>query len=191
MKRLCDVVFASLLFLITLPVLLAVMLITWIELRCNVIFAEQRVGKDGKLFVMLKVTSMKPTPENIAARKLGPIRKNDPRITRFSAFIRRYSLDELPQFINVIKGEMSLIGPRPELIRQTEKWREILPDYDRRVEIRPGMSGWAQINGYRKCYIEPEKKLEHDLFYIDNWSLWLDIKIALLTPWAILHYEVW
>lgn len=190
-KRLADIVCAVLLLVLTAPVFLLVLVITWWQLRCWVIYSEPRVGKDGKPFIMHKVVTMIQTPENLEARKLGPIKKNDPRLTKFGRFIRRYSLDELPQLFNVIKGDMSLIGPRPAGFEVVERWRDVLPNYMRRFSVLPGMSGWAQVNGYRKGYIEPENRLEHDLYYIDNWSLFFDIIIALKTPKAILVTDVW
>lgn len=190
-KRVYDLFLATTLLLLTFPLLLAIFLITWLQLRCNVIFAEQRFGRKGRLFVMYKVTTMKPTKENIAMRSLGPIKRNDPRITMFARFIRRYSLDELPQLVNVIKGDMSLIGPRPELPTSVKYWSKILPDYQQRFNVYQGMSGWAQVNGYRKGYIEPGKRLYYDLYYINHWSIWLDLKITILTPWAIVKFEVW
>lgn len=191
MPRKIEFVLTILLIVFTLPLLGIVLLITWLELRCNVIFSESRVGKNGKLFKMHKVTTMKPTKENLAARALGPIRKNDPRITLSSRLIRRYSLDELPQLFNVIKGEMSLIGPRPELPKSVEHWDQKLPLYRERLTVLPGISGWAQVNGYRKGYIEPEKRLNHDLIYIRHQTPWFYLKIFTMTPWAIIKYEVW
>lgn len=190
-KRLLDVILASILFLLTLPVLTVVLLVTWAELKCNVIFAEKRVGRNGQMFTMYKVTSMKPTKENLAARAFGPIKKNDPRLTKFSQFVRRYSLDEIPQFVNVIKGDMSIVGPRPELPKAVIRWKSELVDYHKRLDVLPGMTGWAQVNGYRKGYIEPEKRLEHDLHYIANMSIWFDLWIILLTPLAVIRTEVW
>lgn len=190
-KRLSDIVLATILLLLTMPLLTVVLLVTWVELRCNVIFAEKRVGKNGLFFTMYKVTSMKPTKENIAARALGPIKKNDLRLTRFSRFVRRYSLDEIPQFFNVIKGDMSIVGPRPELPKAVEHWKSELVNYHERLDVLPGMTGWAQVNGYRKGYIEPELRLEHDLYYIANMSIWLDLRIILLTPSAVIKTEVW
>lgn len=190
-NRWIDIVLSSVLLLVALPILCCILFITWWQLRCNVIFAEKRVGKNGILFVMYKVTTMKPTVENLAARSLGPIKKNDPRLTRFSQFLRRYSLDEIPQFFNVIRGDMSLVGPRPELPKAAEKWGLEFPDYFRRLVVSPGMTGWAQVNGYRKGYIEPETRLKHDLFYISNMSILFDLWIIILTPKAIIKYEIW
>lgn len=190
-KRLSDIILATILLLLTLPVLVVVLLATWMELRCNVIFAEKRVGRGGQLFTMYKVTSMKPTKENIAARALGPIKKNDPRLTWLGRFIRRYSLDELPQFVNVIKGDMSIVGPRPELPKAVERWKSELVSYHKRLDVLPGMTGWAQVNGYRKGYIKPERRLEYDLYYIANMSIWFDLWIILLTPMAVIRTEVW
>lgn len=161
MNRKCEVALTIFLMVLTAPILIAVLLITWLELRCNVVFSDSRVGK------------------------------NDPRVTRFSRFVRRYSLDELPQFFNVIKNEMSLIGPRPELPKGVEHWAQQLPLYKERLTILPGISGWAQVNGYRKGYIEPEKRLSYDFVYVRQRNFWFYMKIFAMTPWAIIKYDVW
>lgn len=190
-ERLIDLLLAISMLVICSPVLLFVLVVTKIHLNCNVTFADLRVGKDGKVFKMYKITTMKPTPENLALRKLGPIQKNDPRISRFSMFLRRYSIDELPQLINVIKGDMSLVGPRPEFVHLSKDYSNQLVGYDRRLLVLPGMTGLAQINGFRKSHIESEKRLAHDIFYIEHKNLWLYFLILIKTPWAVVHYEVW
>jgi len=191
LERMADLALAIVLFIFSAPILLVILIITKLQLRCNVIFTDTRIGKDGKPFGMYKVTTMKPTPENLAMRKLGPIKKNDPRITRFSRFLRRYSLDELPQFVNVIKGEMSLVGPRPELPHLVEYWSNQLPAYRQRLQVLPGITGLAQIKGLRKSNIDPEKRLEQDMRYVEGKSFWLYLWIILATPKAVIQYEVW
>jgi putative colanic acid biosynthesis UDP-glucose lipid carrier transferase len=110
--------------------------------------------------------------------------QNDPRVTPFGAFIRRTSLDELPQFINVLQGKMSIVGPRPHACAHNEEYRKIVPKYMQRHLVKPGITGWAQINGWRgetDTLEKMEKRVEFDLHYINSWSLWLDIKIIFLT----------
>jgi len=110
--------------------------------------------------------------------------KNDPRVTKFGAFIRRTSLDELPQFINVLQGSMSIVGPRPHAVAHNEEYRKIVDNYMIRHKIKPGITGWAQINGYRgetETVDKMEKRIQYDIQYMQNWTLWLDIKIIFLT----------
>ena len=113
-------------------------------------------------------------------RKKGWTQKNDPRVTKVGGFLRKTSLDEFPQLFNVLKGDMSLVGPRPERPQYVEKFREEIPRYMIKHQVRPGMTGWAQVNGYRGD-TSIRKRIEHDLYYIENWTLGLDIKILFLT----------
>ncbi len=190
-NRLVDLVLALFILVLVSPVLVTIIVVTKCHLRCHAIFKDNRIGKDGRQFGMYKITTMKPTPENLAMRKLGPITKHDPRISRFSHLLRRYSLDELPQLVNVIKGDMSLVGPRPELPHLVEQYASQLPQYKKRLQVLPGMSGLAQVYGFRKSHIEPERRLERDLYYVEHQSPWLYFWILLLTPWAVIKYEVW
>jgi putative colanic acid biosynthesis UDP-glucose lipid carrier transferase len=110
--------------------------------------------------------------------------RNDPRITPFGAFLRRTSLDELPQFINVLQGKMSIVGPRPHAIEHNEQYKRLINDYVRRHKVKPGITGWAQINGWRgetDTFEKMKKRIEYDLCYIENWSLWFDLKIIIIT----------
>lgn len=110
--------------------------------------------------------------------------KNDPRVTKFGAFIRRTSLDELPQFVNVLQGSMSIVGPRPHAVAHNEEYRVLVDNYMIRHKIKPGITGWAQINGYRgetETVDKMEKRIQYDIQYMQNWSLWLDIKIIFMT----------
>jgi len=139
-----------------------------------VLFTQIRAGKNGKPFTIYKFRTM---IENAEEKGSGYfVEKNDDRITRVGAFLRRFSLDEFPQLINVLKGDMSLVGPRPTLMYQVKEY----DDYQwRRLEVKPGITGWAQVNGRNKL-TWPEK-IEHDVWYVDNRSLWLDIKIIFKT----------
>ncbi len=141
-----------------------------------IFFKQTRVGYQRKEFKMLKFRSMRQNNEENTAWTTD----EDPRRTRFGAFLRKTSLDELPQLINVLKGDMSLVGPRPELPHFVEQFRETIPYYMVKHQVKPGMTGWAQVNGYRGD-TSIEKRIELDLWYIDNWSPWLDIRILFRT----------
>ena len=143
-----------------------------------VLYRQERTGLDGRKFQMVKFRTMVEDAEKIT----GPVwaNRDDPRVTPFGRWLRRTSLDELPQLFNVIKGEMSLVGPRPERPLFVEQFREAVPKYLLRHKVKAGMTGWAQVNGWRG-QTPLEKRLEYDLYYIENWSLGFDLKILLLT----------
>lgn len=196
-KRIFDIVGSLILIILFSPVFLITALIIWLEREGPVIYKNERIGDDGKKFYAYKFRYMKwrysihkdnPNFEEAVAyeKKLiaersvreGPLYKikNDPRKTSFGRFIERYSIDELPQFFNVLKGDMSLVGPRPHQEREVEKYRE----YHRRLlTIKPGITGMAQVSGRSDLDFEDEYKL--DLYYIENWSLWLDIQLCFKT----------
>ncbi|KAA0913845.1 sugar transferase [Psychrobacter sp. ANT_WB68] len=144
-----------------------------------VLFKQRRIGQGGKLFIMYKFRSMIPSAEASGSQMAS---YNDMRVTKFGCFIRKTRLDELPQFINVLKGEMSLIGPRPEQLDFVESFNETIPFYRYRHIVKPGISGWAQVmHGYASDEDETKVKLEHDFFYIKNFSLTLDLLIVIKT----------
>ena len=175
-KRAMDVVGSLLLIVLTSPVMLAVAIGVKLSSPGPVIFRQERVGRGKKVFEMYKFRSMRVTD----TQDSGWSTQDDPRKTRFGSFIRKTSLDELPQFFNVLRGDMSLIGPRPEVPYHVEHFRREIPRYLVRQQIRPGMTGWAQVNGLRGD-TSIEKRIEYDLWYIENWSLQLDMKILLMT----------
>ncbi len=147
-----------------------------LDSRGPVFFRYPRVGRNGRTFVPLKFRTM---VEGALDRGLGTtVSESDQRVTRVGGFLRRWALDELPQLWNVLKGEMSLIGPRPTFAYQVEQYDEV---QRRRLEVRPGITGWAQING--RNAIEWPKRIELDVWYVDNATLWLDLKIMLKTLW--------
>lgn len=160
-----------------------IMLITAVLIKITspgpLIFTQERVGLHNKPFKMYKFRSM--TVQTKEEEKKGWTVKDDPRVTGIGKFIRRTSIDELPQLFNVLKGDMSLVGPRPERPQFVEKFREEIPRYMVKHQVRPGMTGWAQVNGYRGN-TSIKKRIEHDLYYIENWTVGLDIKILLMTP---------
>jgi len=178
MKRCVDLFGAMLALVLFSPV----MIVTAIVVKCtsdgSVIFKQERVGLQNKTFCMYKFRSMIVQDE--ACEKKEWSVKNDPRITPIGRFIRRTSIDELPQLLNVIRGDMSLVGPRPERPQFVEKFKNEIPRYMIKHQVRPGMTGWAQMNGYRGD-TSIEKRIEYDLYYIENWTLGLDFKIIILT----------
>ena len=142
-------------------------------------FCQDRPGLGGKIFKLCKFRSMQPSPGN----ENQPDRDAE-RITPIGSFLRRSSLDELPELFNVLKGEMSIVGPRPLLVQYLERYS---PEQARRHELPPGITGWAQVNG--RNAISWEQRFQLDVWYIDHWSLWLDIRIILMTLWKVLRGE--
>jgi Undecaprenyl-phosphate glucose phosphotransferase len=177
-KRVFDVLFVVIVSIIISPLLLAVALGVKFSSPGPIIYKQERVGENGRVFEIYKFRSMTTENEYIDDQKWT--QKDDPRITTFGKFIRKTSIDELPQFYNILKGDMSLIGPRPERPYFVRKFRESVPKYMIKHHVRPGMAGWAQINGYRGN-TSIVKRIEYDIFYVENWSIWLDIKIFLKT----------
>ena len=160
------------------PLFLLIAFIVKLKDGGPVLYSQRRVGLNGKQFTVFKFRTMTDGAE----RELGPVWSvpNDPRCTRPGAWLRRYGLDELPQLWNILRGDMSLIGPRPERPRFVRDFRSEMPEYDLRHSVRPGLSGYAQIHGWRG-YTSVEDRLKHDLYYVKNWSPILDCRILLLT----------
>ena len=177
-KRAMDIVGALLCIVLFSPVMLSTAILVKTTSKGPLIFAQERVGRHNRPFKMYKFRSMEVQEEK--QEQKGWTVKNDPRITAVGKVIRKTSIDELPQLFNVMKGDMSLIGPRPERPQFVEKFREEIPRYMIKHQVRPGMTGWAQVNGYRGD-TSIKKRIEHDLYYIENWTVGLDIKILFLT----------
>ncbi len=178
LKRITDITGAAFAIVIFSPVMLITMLAVKLTSRGPVIFAQERVGLHNKPFNMYKFRSMYvQTPEEEAARWTT---RGDPRVTPVGRFIRRLNIDEMPQFFNVLKGDMSLVGPRPERPQFVEKFKEEIPRYMIKHQVRPGITGWAQVNGYRGD-TSIRKRIDFDLYYIENWTFGLDIKILFQT----------
>lgn len=178
MKRSMDLVFGSIALLLFSPLMLVISLLIKLTSKGPLIYKQERVGLHNKPFKMYKFRSMceqEPSKEKKEWTVPG-----DPRVTPVGRFIRKTSIDELPQLWNVLRGEMSLIGPRPERPYFVEKFKEEIPRYMIKHQVRPGITGWAQVNGYRGD-TSIHGRIEHDLYYIENWTLLLDIKIAILT----------
>ena len=177
-KRAVDIVGSLVCLVLFSPVMLVTAVLIKLTSPGPLIFKQERVGLHNQPFIMYKFRSMEVQKANVEQK--GWTTRHDPRVTGIGKFIRRTSIDELPQLINVLKGEMSLIGPRPERPQFVEKFREEIPRYMIKHQVRPGMTGWAQVNGYRGA-TSIRKRIEYDLYYIENWTLGLDIKILFLT----------
>ncbi len=177
-KRLVDIVGSAVGLIIASPIMIVSAILIKATSDGPVIFAQERVGLHNKPFQMYKFRTMIEQTESEEAK--GWTTKDDPRVTKVGKFLRRTSLDELPQLFNIFVGQMSLVGPRPERPQFVEKFREEIPRYMIKHQVRPGLTGWAQINGLRGD-TSIEKRIEHDLYYIENWTLEFDIKILLLT----------
>ncbi len=177
-KRLVDIVGSAVGIVLASPIMIVSAILIKATSDGPVIFSQERVGLHNKPFKMYKFRTMIEQTEAEEAK--GWTTKDDPRVTKIGRFLRRTSLDELPQLFNIFIGQMSLVGPRPERPQFVEKFREEIPRYMIKHQVRPGLTGWAQINGLRGD-TSIEKRIEHDLYYIENWTLEFDIKILLLT----------
>jgi len=180
-KRLFDIVFSSFVIVFVLSWLYPILgLIIKIQSPGPVIYKQLRSGKDNQPFVCYKFRSMRLQGEAAFMQAT----KNDTRTTRIGKFIRKTSLDEIPQFVNVLLGDMSVIGPRPHILSMTEEYGQLINQYMVRHFLKSGITGWAQVNGFRgetKDDHSMEKRVEHDIWYLENWSLMLDLKIVLMT----------
>lgn len=177
-KRAVDLIGATVAIILFSPVMLLTVLVVALTEEGSVIYRQERVGLHNQVFYMYKFRSMIMQDEE--KEKAEWSTRNDPRITPVGKLIRRTSIDELPQLFNVLKGEMSLVGPRPERPQFVQKFRDEIPRYMVKHQVRPGMTGWAQINGYRGN-TSIEKRIEYDLYYIENWTIVFDMKILILT----------
>jgi putative colanic acid biosysnthesis UDP-glucose lipid carrier transferase len=155
----------------------------------KVLFVQDRIGTKNKIFKCYKFRTMKEGND----LKFQPVTKNDPRVTKLGLFLRKTNLDELPQFLNVVKGDMSVVGPRPHPIAFNEVYTEMVDEIKLRSRVKPGITGWAQVHGFRGDVVDYEenkkrtlKRIEFDIWYIENWSFWLDVQIILLTIWQML-----
>lgn len=177
-KRAVDLIGETVAIILFSPVMLLTVLVVALTEEGSVIYRQERVGLHNQVFYMYKFRSMIMQDEE--KEKAEWSTRNDPRITPVGKLIRRTSIDELPQLFNVLKGEMSLVGPRPERPQFVQKFRDEIPRYMVKHQVRPGMTGWAQINGYRGN-TSIEKRIEYDLYYIENWTMVFDMKILILT----------
>jgi exopolysaccharide biosynthesis polyprenyl glycosylphosphotransferase len=180
-KRAMDVVISLLVLVLGSPLFLAIAIAVKATSKGPILYRQPRIGLDGQIFQCLKFRSMREDAEATS----GPVwaTANDPRTTPVGRFLRRTNLDELPQFWNVLVGEMSLVGPRPERPEFVTQFQEAIPRYMMRHRVRCGITGWAQVNGLRG-QTPIDQRLLYDLYYVENWSIWLDIKILVTTLWA-------
>ncbi|MCK5504036.1 MAG: undecaprenyl-phosphate glucose phosphotransferase, partial [Thermodesulfovibrionia bacterium] len=179
-KRALDIIFSLAAIIAVLPLMLLIAIVIKITSAGPIFYRQERMGLDGKNFHMLKFRSMKVNAESQSGAVWA--KENDPRRTFLGSFLRKTSLDELPQFFNVLKGDMSIVGPRPERPVFIKEFKEKIPKYMLRHKVKAGITGWAQVNGWRGN-TSLEKRIECDIYYIENWSLWFDIKIMWLTLW--------
>jgi putative colanic acid biosynthesis UDP-glucose lipid carrier transferase len=181
-KNFVDKVLALVILVLVSPLMFAIALGIKLTSRGPVFFRQRRLGAGGEEISVLKFRSMVVHAEEVG--RISQARRGDERVTPFGSFLRRTSLDELPQFFNVLSGDMSIVGPRPHAIEHNEHYKELVQKYMLRHKVKPGITGWAQVNGYRgetDTLEKMAKRVEYDLHYIENWSLWLDLKIMALT----------
>lgn len=181
-KRTFDLAVSGTILVLLSPLFLLVAILIKLDSKGLIFYRQERLGMDGNRFEMLKFRSMKVGAE----QETGPVwaKENDPRSTRIGNFIRKTSIDEFPQLINVFRGEMSLVGPRPERPYFVEQFKKLVPKYLDRHRVKTGMTGWAQVNGLRGD-TSLEERIKYDIYYIENWSLWFDVKILLKTIRAL------
>ena len=180
-KRAFDVVAAIAGLIVVSPLFVIVPLAIKLDSRGPVLFRQTRHGYNNEPIRVLKFRSMTVMEDGDNFR---PVVRHDPRVTRLGRFLRHTNIDELPQLFNVLVGDMSLVGPRPHATSQNEVFAELISSFSRRHNVKPGITGWAQVNGYRgdtDTLEKMQRRVEHDLYYIDNWSLLLDLKIIVMT----------
>jgi putative colanic acid biosynthesis UDP-glucose lipid carrier transferase len=181
LKKIQDLVLGSLILLLAAVPMLIIAAAVKLSSKGPIFFRQRRYGINGKEITILKFRTMTVTEDG---QTIPQATKNDSRLTPIGGFLRRHSLDELPQFVNVVRGEMSIVGPRPHAVAHNEFYRKKVKGYMLRHKVKPGITGWAQINGWRgetNDLYKMEKRVEHDLWYIRNWSFWLDLKIIFLS----------
>jgi lipopolysaccharide/colanic/teichoic acid biosynthesis glycosyltransferase len=180
-KALIDRVVAAIALIVLSPLIIGAAIAIYLRMGSPIIFSQPRPGKNGRVFTFYKFRTM--TSDCDANGNLLP---DEQRLTPFGQFLRKTSLDELPQLWNVVKGEMSLVGPRPLLVQYLDRYT---PEQARRHEVKPGITGWAQVNGRRTLDGRWDEKFKLDVWYVDNWNLWLDSKILFLTVFKVFMQE--
>lgn len=188
-KNVSDFVLALLFLIILSPVMLVIALAVVLTSPGPAIFRQRRYGLNGEEIIVYKFRSMSVREDG---QRIVQAQQNDPRITKVGAFLRRTSLDELPQFINVLQGRMSIVGPRPHAVAHNELYRKLIKGYMLRHKVRPGITGWAQVNGMRGETEQLEKmqgRIDYDLDYLRNWSIWFDLWIIMRTVWVVVRRD--
>ncbi|WP_317048807.1 undecaprenyl-phosphate glucose phosphotransferase [Flavobacterium nitrogenifigens] len=189
LKKAFDICFSALVIMGLFPWLFPIiMIVIKLESKGPIFFKQDRSGRDNKSFACFKFRSMAVNDSSDQKQA----QKNDVRVTKFGAFMRKTSIDELPQFFNVLWGNMSVVGPRPHMLYHTQEYSELINNYLVRQYAKPGITGWAQVNGYRgetKELVDMENRVEYDIWYIENWSLLLDVKIIIKTVVNIFRGE--
>lgn len=181
LKKLEDVVLGGIIFLIALPLMLVIAIAVKLSSKGPILFKQRRYGLNGEVIQVLKFRTMKSLDDGAVVIQAS---KDDPRITTLGRFLRRTSLDELPQFWNVLQGTMSIVGPRPHAIAHNEEYRQLIEGYMLRHKVKPGITGWAQVNGLRgetETLEKMKSRIDFDLYYINHWSIWFDLKIIFMT----------
>jgi len=187
-KILIDKIFSIIFLIISAPILLISSIFIYLEDGFPILFTQNRTGWDGRRFKIYKLRSLK----KIIFDKTKQVTKDDQRLLKSGKFIRRYSIDELPQFFNVLNGDMSIVGPRPHMVEHDIYYSNIFFNFLKRHKCNPGLTGWAQVNGLRGATPKPEimkRRMEFDLWYLNNWSIWLDLYIIFKTFYAILKFK--
>jgi len=178
LKRIFDIFFSLFVIILTLPIMFIIAILIKIQDKGPIFYLQERVGQDGKKFKLIKFRTMIVGADKEEKPKFTT--PDDPRVTKIGRILRKYSIDEIPQFFNVLKGDMSVVGPRPERPYFVEKFKKEIPRYLERHRFKSGITGWAQVNGLRGDTSISER-LRYDLYYINNWSFLFDIKIILKT----------
>lgn len=183
-KRFLDIIFSLLLLILFLPVFLVISVIQKITSPGPILYSHQRVGRDGRKFILYKFRSMYHMSEKLENKYWTE--KQDNRITPFGNILRKSNLDELPQLYNILCGDMSFVGPRPEQPKFVEEFSKEIPNYPNRHRVKSGLTGWAQVNGL-KGDTSISERVRYDIFYVENWSIGLDIKIIFMTIWMVIY----
>jgi exopolysaccharide biosynthesis polyprenyl glycosylphosphotransferase len=188
LKILIDKLLSLIFLLITFPILFFSSIVIYIEDGFPILFTQNRTGWDGRRFKIYKLRSLKKTSFD----KTLQVTRNDTRLLKVGKLIRRYSIDELPQFLNVLNGDMSIVGPRPHMVEHDIHYSSLFSNFLKRHKCNPGLTGWAQVNGLRGATPNPEnmkKRMEYDLWYLNNWTIWVDFYIIFKTFYALFRYK--
>jgi len=188
-KNVSDFVLASLFLLVLSPLMLGIAIAVKVTSIGPVLFKQRRYGLNGEEIIVYKFRSMTVREDGL---NIVQAQKHDPRFTKIGSFLRRTSLDELPQFINVLQGRMSIVGPRPHAVAHNELYRKLIRGYMLRHKVKPGITGWAQVNGFRgetEVLEKMQGRIEYDLHYMQNWTIWFDLWIIMRTLWVVLRKE--